>query len=204
MKDLINTCREYTNHIVLSLAPPRRDSIEADNMCNLLNAQLASLYMHDQAVHICNNSNLGNCGVPVQHLYHTDLVHLSSEGQGRLYGNIKRTIKIALGETETQPFYSVDKAATSGRSQQKGKRTNQMNEQYMHEHNPQISNNSECYPQSFNGQKYYPQDYYPQSSKSYNKYDQYPHRYDEHAYDLDRNSQKPTSSRDWMNDYYIQ
>jgi hypothetical protein len=173
-------------------------------MCTLLNALLASLYMNDHAVHICNNSNLGNCGVPVRHLYHTDLVHLSSEGEGRLCGNIKRTIRIAFGETETQHVYSMEKPAIGGLGQQKGKRTNglkskntpatnQMYDQCSYEHYPQASSNHEYYQQASNSQW-----------ENYNEYGQYPYWYNEHAYDVDRYYKEPTSSRGWVKDHSLQ
>ena len=97
MIETVKCCQNYSDVQVISLAPPRGDSMDLDHCISQVNKKLEEYFENDHSVHICSNINLTYQGCPIDHLFQNDKIHLSRMGSIRLYKNLKYMVHKCFG-----------------------------------------------------------------------------------------------------------
>ena len=121
VKEVVEKAKTLAPKVVLSLGPSRKDNEELNLSNERVNAELKCHYYKDEAVLLCDNSNLSNRGTPIDKFYSDD-THLSKLGSSKLAANLKSSICAALGVTRSETQNSDSRRNEQQHSQSRPKK----------------------------------------------------------------------------------
>ena len=114
LEQLIGVCKSKSQEQIISLAPERLDSSDLNYAVKWVNDAIRVRFKDHESVFTCSHDNLCHQGQPNQSLYMYDKFHLTKQGSGRMYANIKNVVRecIHRRRQQQQSIYQPNRSAT--------------------------------------------------------------------------------------------